>query len=89
MPIANTISLRIQDKHKELIDYAAECCGKTRSAFIVESALEKARDLLYEKNHFALTPEQWDEFVKMLDQAPVENPNLDRLLKTIPPWERQ
>lgn len=52
MPIANTISLRMQDKHKEIIDYAAESCGKTRSAFIVESALEKARDVLYEKKSF-------------------------------------
>lgn len=89
MPATNTISLRMLDKHKEIIDYAAECSGKTRSAFIVESALEKARDLLSEKKDFVLTPDQWDKFVKILDQPIPDNPDLDRLLKTTPPWEHK
>ena len=89
MPTANTISLRMQDAHKELIDFAAECCGKSRSAFIVESALEKARELLSENRHFVLTPEQWDNFVEMLDNPPAKNPGLDKLLNTVPPWESQ
>lgn len=89
MPTANTISLRMQEKHKAIIDYAAECSGKNRSAFIVERALEKARDLLSERNHFVLTPEQWDEFVKILDQPVADNPGLDRLLQTVPSWEQK
>ncbi len=83
MSATTTISLPIQEHHKEIIDYAAECSGKTRSAFIVESALEKARDLLSEKNHFVLAPEQWDEFVQMLDQPVADNPGLNRLLQTV------
>lgn len=89
MATANTISLRMLDKHKEIIDYAAESCGKTRTAFIVESALEKARDMLSDKTNFVLTPDQWEEFVKILDQPPAENPGLDKLMQTVPPWERQ
>lgn len=89
MPATNTVCLRMQDKHKKIIDYAAECCGKTRTAFIIESALEKARDMLSEKTNFVLAPEQWEEFVKILDQPPEKNPGLERLINTIPPWERR
>lgn len=88
MPATRTISLRMQDRHKEIIDYAAECCGKSRTTFMVDCALEKARDMLSEKTSFVLTPEQWEEFVKILDNPPKDNPGLDRLMGTVPPWER-
>lgn len=88
MSATNTISLRMPEKHKEIIDYAASSCGKTRTAFIVDSALEKARDMLSEKTQFVLTPEQWDEFVKILDRPPVDNPALKKTMQTPPPWKR-
>lgn len=89
MPAANTISLQLQDLHKEIIDHAAASCGKTSSDFIIESALEKAREMFSEKTHFVLTPKQWDEFVKILDHPPAINPGLHRLIRTVPPWEHQ
>lgn len=42
---------------------------------------------LSEKTTFVLAPEQWDEFVKLLDNPPIENPGPDRVMEMVPPWE--
>lgn len=44
---------------------------------------------LSEKTQFVLTPEQWDEFVKILNNPAKANPDLDRLMGTVLPWEQQ
>lgn len=89
MPAARTISLRMHARDKEIIGYAAEFFCKSRTSFVVDCALEKDREILYEKTHFVLTPEQWEDFVKPLDNPPKDNPGLDRLMNTIPPWDHK
>ena len=50
--------------------------------------MRHAEEILAEKTHFQLSPEQWDAFTELLD-APVQaNPALARLLNTPAPWDK-
>ena len=45
-------------------------------------------DILAEKTHFQLSPEQWNAFTTLLDAPVHPNPALDRLLSTPAPWDK-
>lgn len=44
---------------------------------------------LSEKTHFVLTPDQWDEFVKLLYDPPKDNSGVDRLMSAVLPGGQQ
>lgn len=82
-----TINIRARASQRDLIDQAAEVTGKSRSDFMLEAACQKAEDILLDRRTFHLSPEQWDEFLSVLD-APVQpNDNLKKLLSVSAPWE--
>ena len=54
------INVRIPAAQKALIDSAAQLLGKSRTAFILDLAVRHAEDVLSERTHFQLSPEQWD-----------------------------
>lgn len=82
------INVRIPAEQKAIIDNAAQLLGKSRTAFILELAVRHAEDILAEKTHFQLSPEQWDAFTTLLDAPVHPNPVLDRLLSTPAPWDK-
>ena len=82
------INVRIPAEQKAIIDNAARLLGKSRTAFILELAVRHAEDILAEKTHFQLSPEQWDAFTTLLDAPVHPNPALDRLLSTPAPWDK-
>ncbi len=82
------INVRIPAEQKAIIDNAAQLLGKSRTAFILELAVRHAEDILAEKTHFQLSPEQWDAFTTLLDAPVHPNPALDRLLSTPAPWDK-
>lgn len=82
------INVRIPTKQKTIIDNAAQLLGKSRTAFILELAVRHAEDILAEKTHFQLSPEQWSAFTALLDAPVQSNPALDRLLNTPAPWDK-
>lgn len=81
------INIRAQARQRTLIDRAAELLGKSRSDFMLEAACQKAEDVLFDQRTFALSQEQWDEFLDALDAPVVPNPKLENLLQSVPPWE--
>lgn len=84
----DVITVRIPAEQKAIIDSAAQLLGKSRTAFILDLAVRHAEDVLAEKTHFHLSPEQWDAFTALLD-APVQpDPALIRLLKTPALWDK-
>jgi len=89
MTQTETISLRIPAEHKALIDMAAALSGKNRTSFILENALRSAEELLTERTHFRMSPEQWQEFTAALDAPVQNNPALEKLLATPAPWEEK
>ena len=82
------INVRIPAEQKAIIDNAAQLLGKSRTAFILELAVRHAEDILAQKTHFQLSPEQWDAFTTLLDAPVHPNPALDRLLSTPAPWDK-
>lgn len=82
------INVRIPTEQKTIIDNAAQLLGKSRTAFILELAVRHAEDILAEKTHFQLSPEQWDAFTALLDAPVQSNPALARLLNTPAPWDK-
>lgn len=82
------INVRIPAEQKAIIDNAAQLLGKSRTAFILELAVRHAEDILAEKTHFQLSPEQWDAFTALLDAPVHPNPALARLLNTPAPWDK-
>ena len=85
---SEVINVRIPAAQKAIIDTAARLEGKSRTAFILDLAVRHAEDVLAEKTHFQLSPEQWDDFTTVLDAPVRSDPSLVRLLNTPAPWDK-
>jgi uncharacterized protein (DUF1778 family) len=82
-----TINVRIQASQRDLIDRAATVSGKSRSEFMLESACEKARDVILDQTFFQLDPEQYEKFLEILDRPCDSDEALSNLLKTQALWD--
>lgn len=83
-----TLNIRVSSTVVELIDRAASIAGKTRSAFVLESASQSAKDVLLDQTLFPLGEEQYDAFLNILDNPAQPTEALRRLMKEEAPWER-
>jgi uncharacterized protein (DUF1778 family) len=63
--------VRVTAKQAAVIRQAAEAQGRTMTDFILDSATERAEELLVDRRSFVASPEAWDQFVAALD-APAE-----------------
>jgi len=82
------INLRARRDETELIDRAARAQGKTRTAFMLESARRAALEALLDQTHILVEDERWQAFVAALDAPPADNQALRRLLAEKAPWDR-
>jgi uncharacterized protein (DUF1778 family) len=82
------INVRLTKMLRDLIDRAADVVGKTRSEFILESARTHAIDVLLDRRLFTLDAEQYEAFIKTLEEPPAPNEKLKRLLASKSPWEK-
>ena len=82
-----TINLRLSENAKTLIDSAAAAIGKTRTEFVLDSASKHAMDVLLDRRLFELEDEQWAAFNAALDNPPLPNEELKKLMARTPPWE--
>jgi uncharacterized protein (DUF1778 family) len=83
-----TINLRIPEKTRELIDTAAAVVGKSRTEFMLDSARQRAIDVVLDQRLFVLDPEQYDAFERALDNPPPAGAKLKALMKKKPLWEK-
>jgi uncharacterized protein (DUF1778 family) len=81
-----TINIRANQVQRDLIDHAAEIQGKSRSEFMLQSAYQKAQDVLLDRCFFGLDAAKFAEFMALLDAPTGPNPQLQTLLATPPPW---
>lgn len=72
------INLRATEKQERVLRRAAESEDVTVSTFILGSAVDQAEKVLADRRWFEATPEQFDEFVQLLDQ-PVKTEKLAEL----------
>ncbi|MUL37507.1 DUF1778 domain-containing protein [Gloeocapsopsis dulcis] len=82
-----TINIRAKQNQRDLIDRAAEVQGKSRSEFMLESAYQKAQDVLLDRSFFGLGELQFKQFLELLDAPPTSNEKLHKLLTTKAPWD--
>jgi uncharacterized protein (DUF1778 family) len=81
------VNMRVEPTQLDVIDTAANLCGKTRTAFMVDAAYQAAEEALLDRKLFCLDEQQWDEFINALDAPPAKNEKLAKLLQTRSPWE--
>lgn len=81
------INIRMNQPQSDLIDRAAQIQGKSPSEFMVESAYQKAQDVLLDRCFFGLDEVKFKEFVALLDAQPMGNEKLHTLLTTKSPWD--
>ncbi|MET4701851.1 uncharacterized protein (DUF1778 family) [Constrictibacter sp. MBR-5] len=83
-----TINIRLPEPIKERIDRAAKALGKTRTEFLVDSASQRAEDVLLEQRFFQLDDKRYEEFMAALDRPPEAPEKLRKLMARKAPWER-
>ena len=81
------INIRMNQPQSDLIDRAAQIQGKSPSEFMVESAYQKAQDVLLDRCFFGLDEVKFKEFVALLDAQPMGNEKLHTLLTTKSLWD--
>ncbi|GAA4807876.1 DUF1778 domain-containing protein [Tomitella cavernea] len=83
------LSLRTTARQSALIQQAAASAHKTVSEFVLDSATDRAEDVLAGRRHFAIGDIAWQAFHVELDRPAVLKPRLRALLHEDPPFEPQ
>jgi len=73
------LSLRVEDRDRELFDRAADASRETLTQFLVAGGRERAERLLADRTRFQLSPDAWDELVAIMDREAKPNPKLAKL----------
>ncbi|MDD5130755.1 MAG: DUF1778 domain-containing protein [Candidatus Omnitrophica bacterium] len=81
IPKNTRIDFRIDDQQKKYLMHVASLRRKKLSAFILESAMKEAEELMADKNNFQLNQSQWKAFSAALDAPAREIPRLKNLFK--------
>ena len=76
---ATRFSIRATAKQKDLIARAATRSNKTISEFVLENAIEAAEALEADNADFAVSREQYEQFLAALDEPPKSIPALRKL----------
>ncbi|WP_434685260.1 DUF1778 domain-containing protein [Pseudanabaena minima] len=82
-----SINLRISQNQRDLIDRAATLQGKSRSEFMLDSAYQKAQDVLLDRCLFDVDKQRFQQFLDRLDAPVMPNENLRQLLTANAPWD--
>lgn len=83
------INLRAAPQQRAVIDFAAALMGKTRSDFMLESAYQRAQDVILDQRLFCVDKMKFDLFNEILAQPISDNPNLQTLFNTPSPWDKK
>lgn len=85
MPVARKrerrIHLRATERDVSRITRAAATAGVSVSAFILESAAERAERTLADQKRFELSEKHWSAFIEALDRPARRIPQLEKLLR--------
>ena len=89
MPATTNINVRTTPERRAVIDRAVEALGCNRSEFVLAAAEERAREVLMDRNNFALDSKQHAKFMELIDRPlPKAARNaITRLLGKAAPWE--
>jgi uncharacterized protein (DUF1778 family) len=81
------LNVRVSRAQRDLIDHAAASLGKTRTDFILESAVREAQQVLLDQVFFSLDEDAFKQVAALLDHPPAPSAALRDLLSARAPWE--
>jgi uncharacterized protein (DUF1778 family) len=81
------LDLRISRDAKQKLRAAADVREKSVSEFVLDSALIAADEALLDRRRIVLGPEEWERFLRALDEPPKPNDRLKRLFGKPNPFE--
>ena len=82
MHVEDRINLRTTPERKQYIAKAASYCGTTLSAFLLDSAEQRARKVMKEQTQIELSAKDWQTFEKIRDEAETKpRPKLKKLVE--------
>ena len=64
------LDLRLTPEAKRVLNAAAQASRRSVSEFVLESALDRAKEALPDRQHFGLDAAQWKAFLAALDAPP-------------------
>lgn len=82
-----TITMRLPVQTRELIDRAAATVDKSRTEFVLESARQRAVDVLLDQRVFHLDANASEAFAQILNNPPTPVEALSALMASKSPWE--
>lgn len=77
----NRLDIRTTHSAKETLEQAANMVGTTLSAFMLDSAMSRARDIIAQNQTIHLNHKESERFVSFLQQPPKPNEKLKALFK--------
>jgi uncharacterized protein (DUF1778 family) len=75
------LDLRVKDSQKSYLIYAATLRDKKLSAFVLDSAMKEADEVVNQNVRFKLPERQWKTFCQALDRPAREIPALKKLFE--------
>ena len=76
---SDRIDVRVKSSQKDYLVYAATLRDMKLSAFVLESAMKEAEEIVNQNVHFTLPEKKWQAFCAALDKPAREIPKLKRL----------
>jgi uncharacterized protein (DUF1778 family) len=76
----DTFDIRVSPEAKRLLQEAARERRTSVKQFILDSALNRANEVLAERHHIGLNSEQWTSFMAALEAPPRRHERMERLL---------
>lgn len=77
------IDLRLTDEDKSMIEEAAAMSNQTITQFMVNSASERAAEVIEQHRRLILNEGSWDRIMEVLDNPPEPNDRLKRAAKRL------
>jgi uncharacterized protein (DUF1778 family) len=81
------LNIRASRAQRDTIDQAAAILGKTRTDFILESAVRDAQNVLLDQRFFLVSDLAFERIIELIDNPPPPSDALRKMLKTPAPWE--
>jgi len=84
-----TLIISVEPGERNLIDRAANICGKNRTAFILDAVRSAAEEALYNQMIIKVDPDAYEKFFERLVERPSPNFRLLKTMATSAPWEEE
>lgn len=83
-----TVNFRATEAWRTLVDLAASTVDKSRSEFIIDATQRQAEDVLLDQRYFVLDEKRYRDFQNILDNPPMPNDELKKLMSRKAPWQK-